>query len=480
MAGTFDNTASNPAAFLTAFFGGQAFFHLLAWLVIVTTVALIVYPIGWIVYDAFVVDGRLDVEGFISLVSDPSIHNVVGNTVAVAGMAGVLTLIVGALFAWINERTDATAAWTRDFLPLVPLLVPQIAGVTGWVMLLSPRAGILNVQLREWFGLGDGGVIPSGPIDIFTFTGLVLVMALYLVPYVYLIISAGLRNLDPNLEEASRINGAGPFKTLWRVTLPAVKPAIFASVLILIMLGFAFFSVPIIIGTGAGIDVLSVRIYRELYNYPPRTDVAIVLSLFMMTIVQIALLMQHLVSRAGRFATIGGKGGGGTKVRLGRWRWVARTLMLIYLMATSVIPVIGLVIVSLQPFWTPNIDPSVFTLDNYRFVLFESAFTSSALVNSLLLGVIGGTIGMLVSAFLALCGSGGRLEKVIDAVTALPAAFPHTVMGVGFACLSCIDFGDFQASRYPVDDPRPGCRLGHSLRADGRRNYRVSLALGSI
>ncbi len=417
---------------LGAFFAGRGFFQLLAWTTLAVTGLLIFYPIGWIVFDAFVVDGQLDVDGFLTILSDPGVHKVVGNTVAVAGSAGVLTLVVGAVFAWINERTDATSAWSRDVLPLIPLLVPQIAGVTGWVMLLSPRAGLLNVQLREIFGFDSESIIPSGPLDIFTFTGLVLVMALYLVPYVYLIVSAALRNLDPNLEEASRINGAGPFRTLWRVTLPAVKPAIFASVLILIMLGFAFFSVPIIIGTGAGIDVLSVRIYRELYNYPPRTDIAIVLSLFMMAIVQIALLMQHLVSRAGRFATIGGKGGGTSRVRLGRWRIVARLAMFLYLMATSVIPVIGLVIVSLQPFWTPNIDPSVFTLDNYRFVLFESAFTSSALVNSVVLGAVGGTIGMLVSAFLVLCGSSGRLGRTIDAVTALPAAFPHTVLGVGF------------------------------------------------
>ena len=202
-------------------FGGRGFFRFLAWFAMATTVLLIVYPIGWIVYDAFVIDGRLDVEGFVAIITDPGILDVVGNTVAVAGLSGLIALTVGALFAWINERTDATSGWTRDFLPLVPLLVPQIAGVTGWVMLLSPRAGLLNVQIREIFGLGQDTIAPSGPIDIFTFTGLVLVMALYLVPYVYLIISAGLRNLDPNLEEASRINSAGPFKTLWRVTLPA-------------------------------------------------------------------------------------------------------------------------------------------------------------------------------------------------------------------------------------------------------------------
>lgn len=420
------------AHIVTDYFGGRGFFQLIAWVAIATITLLIFYPIGWIVQDAFIIDGRLNVEGFVTIISDSGVLKVVGNTVVVAGSAGVLTLVVGAVFAWINERTDATSAWSRDVLPLIPLLVPQIAGVTGWVMLLSPRAGLLNVQMRALFGFDQDSVIPSGPLDIFTFTGLVLVMALYLVPYVYLIISAALRNLDPNLEEASRTNGAGPFRTLWRITLPAIKPAIFASVLILIMLGFAFFSVPIIIGTGAGIDVLSVRIYRELYNYPPRTDIAIVLSLFMMSIVQIALLMQHLMSRAGRFATIGGKGGGGSRVRLGHWRFLVRFVMFIYLMATSVIPVIGLIIVSLQPYWTPNIDPSTFTLDNYQFVLFESAFTSSALINSMLLGAIGGTIGMLISAFLVLFASGGQLSRTIDTVTALPAAFPHTVLGVGF------------------------------------------------
>src|SRR5690606_40746223 len=125
----------------------------------------------------------LDVAGFIAIVTDPAVLQVVLNTIVVAGLSGFLALAVGAAFAWINERTDATSGWTRDLLPLLPLLVPQIAGVTGWVMLLSPRAGLLNVQLRALLGTDQQLGIPSGPINIFTFTGLVLVMALYLVPY---------------------------------------------------------------------------------------------------------------------------------------------------------------------------------------------------------------------------------------------------------------------------------------------------------
>src|SRR5690606_34632943 len=134
-----------------------------------------------------------------------------------------LALIVGSAFAWLLERTDARTCLASGFLPLVPLLVRQISGVIGWVILLSPLAGLINAFLRwiaSWFGLE----LDTGLIDLFSHAGLIGVMALYLVPYVYLTVSAALQNLHPSLEEASRICGASPWRTLRKVTLPAIWP----------------------------------------------------------------------------------------------------------------------------------------------------------------------------------------------------------------------------------------------------------------
>src|SRR5690606_15480895 len=106
----------------------------------------------------------------------------------------------------------------------------------------------------------------SGPLNIFTWYGLIFVYVLYQVPYAFMTVSAGLRNSDTTLEEQSRVSGAGPGRTFWRVTLPSIRPALGGAVLLMLVQGLALFSIPVIIGTGAGIEVLAVRIV-ELLNF---------------------------------------------------------------------------------------------------------------------------------------------------------------------------------------------------------------------
>ena len=116
--------------------------------------------------------------------------------------------MVGGVLAWVNERTDARMGVVTAALPLIPFLLPPIAGSTAWVLLLSPGAGFLNVWLRDVLGL-FGIDETTGPLNIYSFSGLILVYTIYQVPYAFLLITAGLRNVDPALEEASRVSGAG-------------------------------------------------------------------------------------------------------------------------------------------------------------------------------------------------------------------------------------------------------------------------------
>src|SRR5690606_34160294 len=108
------------------------------------------------------------------------------------------------------------------------------------------------------------------------------------VPYAFLLVSAGLRNIDPSLEEQARISGSGVLKTFKDVTLPALAPSVGGAVLLMTWQGFALFSVPAIIGSPAGVDLISVRIVRLLsFTYPPETDIAIALSAIVAALVAI-------------------------------------------------------------------------------------------------------------------------------------------------------------------------------------------------
>ena len=406
-------------------------FRFFSLLLLLFTAALIVYPLGTVVWRAFFVDESMGWSAIADALTRPAVLGVFRDTAVVVGLSSLAALVIGSAFAWLVERTDARSGLASEFLPLMPLLVPQISGVIGWAILLSPSAGLVNGWIRAVAGWA-GITIESGPFNIFSYAGLVCVMALYLVPYVYLTMAAALQNLNPSLEEAARMSGAGPWRTLLRVTLPAVWPAMVNAGIIVAIFALSTFSVPVVIGTTANIDLLSVRIYRLLYNHPPRTDLAVVLAMVMMAVVQFALLLQLLVARAQRHAVVGGKGSAASRVRLGRWRWLARGAIGAYLLATAVLPVVALAIVSLQPFWSSTIQLAQLGWANYHFVLVENAVTAKALMNSIGLGIFGATVVMLGAAVLVLYGRTATvgMQMAIDGVTALPATLPHTVVAV--------------------------------------------------
>lgn len=409
----------------------SAFVGLLSILIL----ALIAFPLLGILKEAFIINGRLDLSAFSRALSDRDVFAAIRNTVVMVGASCVLAILVGGALAWLNERTDARMAWASTYLPLIPLLVPSLASVIGWVMLAAPTAGVLNVMIRAamaWFGIE----IQSGPLNIYSWPGLVFVLALYFVPYGFLMISAALQNLDPRLEEASRVHGAGPFRTAWQVTLPAVAPSIGAAAVLMIITGFAIFSIPIVIGTGADIDTLAVRIYRLLFTYGDTngTGVAIVLSLVLLAIVQSALLFQLALSGKGQHSVIGGKGSSGTLSSVGRWRWLVRGLILTYVCLSTVLPIMGLLLVSVQGFWSPHIAWDKLSFGNYRTILFSNSQAGVALANTLFLAAATATAVILVAALFAtyFAQTSKRLRRLSELVMTFPGAVPHTVIAVGF------------------------------------------------
>jgi iron(III) transport system permease protein len=408
-------------------------FRTLSILLAAAMAALIVYPIGLMIMRTLVWTSGPAQQSIGESLAKSAVLPVIWNTVVVACLSGFLAMIVGTFLAWLNQRTDASAGWIGELLPLTPLLLPQIAGVIGWVMLFAPKAGLVNGGLRYLLSI-FGIQLQSGPFDIFTLGGFVVVMALYLTPYVYLPVSAALKSLDPHLEEAARMCRASAATTFRRITVLAIKPALAAAGLLVLIMAFSMFSAPIVIGTGAEIEVLSVRIYRLVFVFPPRMDLAILLGLVLTVLVQVLLLVQTAVLRKGRSATIGGKGMRVASVRLGKWRFPAQCLLVLYIVLTSVLPLVGLAFVSLQPFWTSRINWSSLGFANYVTVFGRNEIILSALVNSLVLGAVGGLVCILVAAILSTAARQlqGVLGRGIDLISALPAGLPHVVIAVGF------------------------------------------------
>jgi iron(III) transport system permease protein len=365
--------------------------------------------------------------------SSGTLQRVLGNTLIVVAGGAAIGTVFGTALAYINERTDANMGLFSELLPLAPLLVPSIAGVIGWAVLLDPRTGLINSSIRQLLA-PMGWTMRAGPFNIYSAEGLVIMTGIYLVPYCYLVVAAALRRLDPSIEEASRVAGAGPLRTLLQVSVPAIRPAITNALVIAAVAGIGMFSVPIVLGTATRIEVLSVHVFRLLDSYPPHTAYALALSGMLMIGVQLLLLLQRLTISNERHPAVGGRGLRAGIRPLGRWKGPARSLLVLYIAITSVMPVAGLILVSLQSFWTPDIKWAQLSLANYSFVLLENGPTSRALITSVGLGAVTASVAVvgLGTILLHLRFDHPTLARVADVVISLPTTVPHTVIGASF------------------------------------------------
>ncbi len=406
-------------------------FQVAATLLALVLGVLAVYPLALVVIRPFFTEeGRIDLSPVHDMLAQPDLGTLLWHTAVVVCGSGVAALLVGSALAWVNERTDARMGLLTDIVPLVPFLLPPIAGAIGWSLLGSARSGYLNLALRSLFG-ADGA---EGPIDIHSWYGLIFVYTIYQVPYVFMIVSAGLRNADASMEEQSRISGAGPLKTLRRVSLPAVRPSLGAAALLMVWTGFGLYSIPAILAPQAHLDILSVRVVRLLsFTYPPETGIAVSLNLVVMLVVTLVWYVQSRLLRSSRSARIGGKGARPRPLRLGRARTPVRVAVMLYLALTSILPLGALVLVSLTGYWSNTVNWSKLNLDAVTRTL-SDAVTREALVNSLMLGVVAATIGMLAAAVVSLLvrRAGRRTGLLVDAAIKFPPTLSHLVIAVGF------------------------------------------------
>ncbi len=390
---------------------------------------LVLYPLGRMLVRTIYADGQLQTDNFARVLTAPWLWNMIRDTSITVAVGGVLALLLASFFAWLNERTDASFGIAGSIIPIVPLLMPNVAVAIGWTFLLAPRVGFLTVFLQNTFGWIPGFSV----FNIYSWAGLIGLYTMFLMPYAYVIVSSAFKNVDPALEEASRVSGATVMRTARTISLPLVMPAIMGAGLLLVIEGLSMYAAPVIIAPTASIDILSVRMVRMLtVNYPADVAGALVLASILMSVILVLWLFQRKAITGGNFAKVSGRARADARVQLGIWKWPARALVISYMAMASVLPLAALVLVSLQPFWSGTNIFNNLSFQHY-ITLFEGR-GAVALRNSATIGVVGATIGMLMAALLSIYirSSRNAYGQFLDGVTKLPAALPHILVAVGF------------------------------------------------
>ena len=396
---------------------------LLAWLVLYPIAVLLV---GSIRSDLPMRDGRFTLANFSALFAEPDNLQAIINTLVSSALATALALVIGMTLAWITSRTDTPARRFFDNAFVIPYYLSPFIGAIAWTLLANPRIGFINGFLTQSLGFDEA------PLNIYSLSGLVFVMALYYAPIVFLFGASALRSMDPALEEASRIHGAGAFITAARVTLPLTAPAIASSALLVFLNAAGQFGIPAVIGIPMHYDVITTRIWISLGYFPPRYTEAAAFAVVLMAFSAIIAIFQQRYLARKSFVTVTGRGYRPGTHRLGWTRHLCLAACLLYLLLSIALPYGALVFTSFQPYLSFAFEPTQWTLKQYDDVLFNNPDTVRAVKNSFILAAGGATATICLALVVSYVVNRTRLSArhFLDYLATLPAAVPAVVFAV--------------------------------------------------
>lgn len=398
------------------------------------TLYIAVIPLGFLLWQSFFTPqtatkaAEFTFGNYISAYTNPKTLRLLWNSTQFAIGVAAFAFFVGTSLAWMNERTNTPFKSLFYALSLIPLVIPGILFTVAWILLGSPKIGLVNLVLMQWFGL------ESAPFDIYSMWGMIWVDGLHYSPMAFLLMTAAFRAMDPSLEESATMSGANVFQVLWHVTLKLSWPAIFATFLILFVRAIESFEVPALLGLPVGINVFTSSIYQAVHRYPSDIGLA---STYAVTLLLITTAGIYFISRlsgsGSKYSTMTGKGFRPRQIDLGRWRWLAAGVFFVYFALIVVLPFAVLLWSSFQQFYAvPSMQAlQNLTLDPYRFVLSYPNLIRSVW-NSLLLSFGCATLIMLITSVICWIVVKTKLPGrwLLDNLASLPMVFPGLVLGL--------------------------------------------------
>jgi iron(III) transport system permease protein len=392
-------------------------------------------PTVMLLYGSFLskplgVPGEFTLQHYVRAYMDPVTYQLLLNSFIFAAGSSLLSTLLAAAVAWITVRTNAPFRKLFELTAIVPNIFPPLMLAVAWGALLSPRTGLMNRTLMQFFGF------ESAPFNVYSMTGMIFVEAMITTPLAFLIISASLQSMDPSLEESARVAGSSNLQIARRITFPLVRPALLAAATLNFVRAIESFETPAIIALPARIEVFTTKIYREAIGaFPPNQNVAATYAVTLLVITMVFVyLYRRLTSRSERYVTVTGRGYRPMVIDLGKWRYLASAVAGLILVLIVVLPFVVLIYVSFVTYLhVPGSKTwELLTLDNYRSNLVDGR-TYRALQNSLFLAVGGATLCMLLASVTAYLTTKTKTagRSVIEALTFIPWAFPGTALAIG-------------------------------------------------
>ena len=349
------------------------------------------------------------------------------NSVVIGLAVAALCTVFGVPMAWAVSRTDMPGKGLVWAAILGTFIMPNYLGAVAWILMAGPNAGWLN-RVYTWL---TGAT--SGPFNVYTKAGLVLVIACYSFPYMFVFTRSALDLISSEMEDAASTLGAGLLRTTVRVTLPLALPAILGAFIVEFLEAIALFGAPALIALPGRFQVMTTTLW-QMFEFPPKLQVAAAYSMPLLLITVFLFWLQYRITAGKGYVALTGKGGERRIVRLGPWRWAMLGYCLVVTSLSFFLPMLVVLQAAFAKAWGRGFSLDNLTLRNVRFVLVDQPATRTATLNTF---VYAGTASLIALGLaLAIAYIVARrlvpFARALSYVAMAPFVIPGIVLAIGF------------------------------------------------
>ena len=419
--------------------------------------AFFIWPVLQILKGGFIdADGKLTFAYLAALLVDPIYLGGLANSFLLALTTTAFALLIAMPLAFVTDRFVFPGKGFLGSIILVPMILPPFVGAIGIKQILG-QYGALNALLIEL------GLRPEGWtfdwLGANQFLGIALVNAFSLYPIIYLNAVAALANIDPAMEEAAENLGCVGFRRFLKITLPLIKPGLFAGGTIVFIWSFTDLGVALIFDYSR---LTSVQIFYGLKDIGGNPFPYALVAVMLFSSILFYALGKGLFGRDSYSMMAKATSSGGAKKpsRMAAWFCTALFGSITFI---AILPHLGVVLVAFSTDWYATVIPQHFNLQNFKIALGHD-LTVPAIANSLKYASIATLIDLVLGILLAYVIVRSKLagRQVLDFLAMMPLAVPGLVLAFGYLAMS--QDGKFFSFLNPTRDPTLLLIIAYSIR----------------
>ncbi len=380
--------------------------------------AICVYPFLFLGESFSFENGHFDWAIYKRAFTSPMTLRSFKNTIIVCGSAVFFSTFISLPLAWLFTRTDIPLKgfWKTTFC--LPYAIPPFLGAIAWIYLANPSNGFL-LTVFPW-------------LNIYSMTGLIFVMTASFYTYILINLMTAMEKIDPSLEEAARISGAGSFSVFYKIVLPLVTPSLISGMLLAFLSAIASFGVAALIGNAAGITLMTTQIvlFQKMASYTG-LKLSGILSLSLLLLALVVFILDHYIGKRFRFSLVTGKVARPSLIPLGKNKVWASLFLFVLAFILFALPVGSILYAALSRVQGEHSFANL-GLQNFHMIFFKTDETWRAIRNSFLLAFGAGIICTFFGYFLSQSGKSVSrpVNKMKEVFIAIPYAVPGTVISL--------------------------------------------------